>query len=151
MLLLQEEKTAKPKKDDRYNDVLYHPGRGNTSPYVRLASVQSTSHCPMKFSFRLPPLIFCFNESRDSRRSENLRSAGIGAFFTELAAGRRDLNALRHAIFFSNPVSYALLFLIPCAGRLGISRDGHAKTKAICKQLETDRPNSRWRAGAPCA
>jgi hypothetical protein len=35
MLLLQEEKAAKPEKDDRYNDVLYHPGRGITNATLR--------------------------------------------------------------------------------------------------------------------
>ena len=35
MLLLQEEKAAKPENDDRYNDVLYHPGREITNATLR--------------------------------------------------------------------------------------------------------------------
>ena len=38
MLLLQEEKAAKPEKDDRYDDVLYHPGRGITNSTLRAFS-----------------------------------------------------------------------------------------------------------------
>lgn len=35
MLFLQKEKAAKPEKDDRYNDVLYHPGREITNATLR--------------------------------------------------------------------------------------------------------------------
>ena len=35
MLLLQVEKAAKPENDDRYNDVLYHPGREITNATLR--------------------------------------------------------------------------------------------------------------------
>ena len=35
MLLLQEEKAAKPENDDRYYDVLYHPGREITNATLR--------------------------------------------------------------------------------------------------------------------
>ena len=35
MLLLQEEKAAKPEHDDRYNDVLYHPGEEITNATLR--------------------------------------------------------------------------------------------------------------------
>jgi len=62
-----------------------------------------------------------------------------------------NLNALWHAIFFSNLVFLVvLLFLISYAEIVRITKDVTLK-QDICKQLQTGQPNSRWTSGLRCA
>ena len=98
MLLLPEEKAAKPKHDDRYYDVLYHSGREVTNATLR--------------GFDRPSIYIALSY-------EGLLSLAADPFtwtnrsIPSDSAGQLNLNALRHAIFFSNLVFLVvLLFLI---------------------------------------
>ena len=98
MLLLQEEKAAKPEHDDRYYDVLYHPGGEITNATLRgfgRPSIYIASSYEVLLSLAADPLL-----------------GGI-ARFPPIAAGQLNFDALRHAIFFSNLVFLVvLIFLI---------------------------------------
>jgi len=98
MLLLPEEKAAKPKHDDRYYDVLYHSGREITNATLR--------------GFDRPSIYIALSY-------EGLLSLAADPFtwtnrsIPSDSAGQLNLNALRHANFFSNLVFLVvLLFLI---------------------------------------
>ena len=85
MLLLPEEKAAKPEKDDRYNDVLYHPSREIVNATLR-GFGRPSIHIALSYKVLLP------------------LAAGslLGRIvpIPPIAAGQLNLNALRHAIFF---------------------------------------------------
>ena len=98
MLLLPEEKAAKPKHDDRYYDVLYHSGREITNATLR--------------GFGRPSIYIALSY-------EGLLSLAADPFtwtnrsIPSDSGGQLNLNALRHANFFSNLVFLVvLLFLI---------------------------------------
>jgi len=98
MLLLPEEKAAKPKHDDRYYDVLYHSGREVTNATLR--------------GFDRPSIYIALSY-------EGLLSLAADPFtwtnrsIPSDSGGQLNLNALRHANFFSNLVFLVvLLFLI---------------------------------------
>jgi len=53
MLLLPEEKAAKPEKDDRYNDVLYHPSREIVNATLR-GFGRPSIHIALSYKVLLP-------------------------------------------------------------------------------------------------
>jgi hypothetical protein len=115
MLLLQEEKAAKPEHDDRYYDVLYHPGREITNATLR--------------GFGRPSIYIALTY-------EVLLSLAADPFtwtnrsIPPIAAGQLNLNALWHAIFFSNLVFLVvLLFLISYAEIVRITKEATLKQR----------------------